>query len=189
MPNALTWLFLAALAAALATRLWLARRQIAHVRAHRSAVPEGFAGVMPLAAHQKAADYTVAKAQLGIVELAAGGAVLLALTLGGALAWISAPTQMPGVTAIASLVALGVVCTALALLLFFSLIHTAGAARAALVAYINPAVAALLGVLVLNEPFGWGSVLGLGLILFGSWLATGHAPAPSAATNVPERAG
>jgi STE24 endopeptidase len=90
MPNALTWLFLAALAAALATRLWLARRQIAHVRAHRSAVPEGFAGVMPLAAHQKAADYTVAKARLGIVELAFGVAVLLALTLGGVLAWISA---------------------------------------------------------------------------------------------------
>jgi STE24 endopeptidase len=90
MPNALTWLFLAALAAALATRLWLARRQIAHVRAHRSAVPEGFAGVMPLAAHQKAADYTVAKARLGIVELAFGAAVLLALTLGGVLVWISA---------------------------------------------------------------------------------------------------
>jgi len=89
MPNALTWLFLAALTAALATRLWLARRQIAHVRAHRSAVPAGFAEVMPLAAHQKAADYTVAKVRLGVVELVAGTAVLLALTLGGLLAWIS----------------------------------------------------------------------------------------------------
>ena len=90
MPNALTWLFLAALASALATRLWLARRQAVHVRAHRSAVPPGFAAVMPLAAHQKAADYTVAKVRLGIVELVAGTAVLLALTLGGLLAWISA---------------------------------------------------------------------------------------------------
>jgi STE24 endopeptidase len=90
MPNALTWLFLAALAATLATRLWLARRQIAHVRVHRSAVPAGFAEVMPLAAHQKAADYTVAKARLGIVELLAGTAVLLALTLGGLLEWLSA---------------------------------------------------------------------------------------------------
>ena len=132
----------------------------------------------------------VQKYLAGIDEI---GSLAVSLTVASLvllpLAWISAPTQMPGVTAIASLVALGVVCTALALLLFFSLIHTAGAARAALVAYINPAVAALLGVLVLNEPFGWGSVLGLGLILFGSWLATGHAPAPSAATNVPERAG
>jgi STE24 endopeptidase len=90
VPNALTWLFLAALAAALATRLWLARRQVAHVRAHRSAVPQGFAAVMPLAAHQKAADYTVAKVRLGILELVAGTAVLLVLTLGGLLAWISA---------------------------------------------------------------------------------------------------
>jgi STE24 endopeptidase len=99
MPNALTWLFLAALAAAMLTRLWLARRQIAHVRAHRSAVPPGFAEVMPLNAHQKAADYTVAKARLGIVELLAGTLVLLALTLGGLLHWISerwAPVFEPG---------------------------------------------------------------------------------------------
>jgi STE24 endopeptidase len=53
-------------------------------------VPAGFNEVMPLAAHQKAADYTVAKARLGIAELIAGTAVLLALTLGGLLAWLSA---------------------------------------------------------------------------------------------------
>ncbi|HET9733820.1 MAG TPA: M48 family metallopeptidase [Burkholderiales bacterium] len=99
MPNALTWLFLAALAATLATRLWLARRQIAHVRAHRSAVPPGFAEVMPLNAHQKAADYTVAKVRLGIIELLAGTLVLLGLTLGGLLHWISerwTPVFEPG---------------------------------------------------------------------------------------------
>jgi STE24 endopeptidase len=99
MPNALTWLFLAALAATLLTRLWLARRQIAYVRVHRSAVPPGFAEVMPLNAHQKAADYTVAKVRLGIVELLAGTLVLLALTLGGLLQWISArwaPVFEPG---------------------------------------------------------------------------------------------
>jgi STE24 endopeptidase len=89
VPNALTWLFLGALAATLLTRLWLARRQIAHVRAHRSAVPPGFAEVMPLAAHQKAADYTVAKVRLAMLELLAGTLVLLALTLGGLLHWIS----------------------------------------------------------------------------------------------------
>ena len=60
-----TWLFLAALAAATGTRLWLAARQVRHVRAHRDAVPASFAGAIPLAAHQKAADYTVAKARLG----------------------------------------------------------------------------------------------------------------------------
>jgi drug/metabolite transporter (DMT)-like permease len=105
------------------------------------------------------------------------------------LAWLSAPIEVPGTIAILSVAALGVMCTALALLLYFFLIHEAGAARASVVAYINPAVAALLGVLVLNEPFGWGSVLGLGFILFGSWLATSHPQAqPSTAPGAPERA-
>jgi len=89
VTNALTWTFLGALAAATATRLWLARRQVAHVRAHRSAVPPGFAGSIPLSAHQKAADYTVAKARLGTADVLLGAAVLLALTLGGLLAWLS----------------------------------------------------------------------------------------------------
>ena len=88
MPNALTWLFLAALAGATLTRLWLARRQAAHVRAHRGAVPPGFVEAMPLAAHQKAADYTVAKVRLGVADLLVGTAALLALTLGGGLRWI-----------------------------------------------------------------------------------------------------
>ncbi|HWD22429.1 MAG TPA: M48 family metallopeptidase [Burkholderiales bacterium] len=83
MSNALTWTFLAALAAATATRLWLAQRQMRHVRAHRDAVPGTFAEAIPLGAHQKAADYTVAKARLGIVEVLVGAAVVLALTLGG----------------------------------------------------------------------------------------------------------
>jgi len=87
--NALTWLFLAALAAATLTRLWLALRQISHVRAHRDAVPPGFADVMPLAAHRKAADYTVAKARLGMLDLLIGVLALLALTLGGLLHWSS----------------------------------------------------------------------------------------------------
>ena len=90
MPNAFTWLFLAALAGATLTRLWLARRQAAHVRAHRDAVPAGFAEVMPLSAHQKAADYTVAKLRLAVADLLVGIAALLALTLGGALRWLSA---------------------------------------------------------------------------------------------------
>ncbi len=85
MTNAFTWIFLVALAAATATRLWLAARQASHVRAHRDAVPESFAGTIPLAAHQKAADYTVAKVRLGIAELLVGVALLLALTFGGLL--------------------------------------------------------------------------------------------------------
>ena len=89
MHNALTWAFLAALAASTGTRLWLAARQARHVRAHRDAVPASFAGAIPLAAHQKAADYTVAKTRLGIADLLLGAALLLVLTLGGALQWLS----------------------------------------------------------------------------------------------------
>jgi STE24 endopeptidase len=89
VPNLFTWLFLAALAAATATRLWLARRQIHHVRAHRDAVPPMFAEAIPLAAHQKAADYTVAKAKLGMIDVAISAALLLALTLGGVIQWLS----------------------------------------------------------------------------------------------------
>ncbi|MCX7893123.1 MAG: M48 family metallopeptidase [Burkholderiales bacterium] len=77
--------FLAALAAATALRLWLARRHIAHVAAHRGAVPAAFADAIALEAHQKAADYTIAKTRLAIVEALAGALLVLALTFGGGL--------------------------------------------------------------------------------------------------------
>jgi STE24 endopeptidase len=89
MINAFSWIFLAALASATATRLWLAQRQIQHVRAHREAVPATFAEAIPLAAHQKAADYTVTKARLGMVEIVLDAVVLLMLTLGGLLQWLA----------------------------------------------------------------------------------------------------
>ncbi len=97
--NAFGWIFLAALVAATATRIWLAMRQMRHVRAHRGAVPHTFAESIPLAAHQKAADYTVVKARVGVVDVLIGAAALLALTLGGLLQWISdrwAGTFEPG---------------------------------------------------------------------------------------------
>jgi STE24 endopeptidase len=80
--------FLAALALATATRLWLAARHVSHVRAHRARVPEAFAAEISLDAHQKAADYTCAKTRLAMTEVAFDGAVLLALTFGGALQWL-----------------------------------------------------------------------------------------------------
>src|SRR5262245_35157743 len=80
--NAFSWVFLAALAAATLTRWWLARRQIAHVRMHRDAVPPFFAATIPLEAHRKAADYTVAKARFGIVDVFVDAALALALTFG-----------------------------------------------------------------------------------------------------------
>ena len=88
MTNAFTWVFLAALAAAALVRAWLARRQIRHVRAHRAEVPASFAAAIPLAAHQKAADYSVAKTWLGLAEMALAACALLVLTLGGLLDWL-----------------------------------------------------------------------------------------------------
>jgi STE24 endopeptidase len=86
---AFSWIFLAALLAATAARLWLALRQMRHVRAHRDAVPATFAGTIPLAAHQKAADYTVAKVKLGMFDALLDAAVLLILTLGGLVQWLA----------------------------------------------------------------------------------------------------
>ncbi|GAA6121837.1 M48 family metallopeptidase [Acidovorax sp. FG27] len=81
----LTLVFAAALLAGLALRLWLASRQIRHVAQHRSTVPAAFAGRIPLAAHQKAADYTIAKARFSLLEMALSAAVLLGWTLLGGL--------------------------------------------------------------------------------------------------------
>jgi STE24 endopeptidase len=79
-------LFVAALALSLAVRLWLARRHLAFVAAHRDAVPPAFADRIGLAAHQKAADYTIERVRLGVTETLVETALLLALTLGGGIA-------------------------------------------------------------------------------------------------------
>jgi STE24 endopeptidase len=81
----LTLAFAAVLLAGLLVKFWLASRQIRHVALHRDTVPAAFAQAITLAAHQKAADYTVAKARFGLLELAFGAAVLLAWTLLGGL--------------------------------------------------------------------------------------------------------
>jgi STE24 endopeptidase len=81
----LTLLFAAALLASLTVKLWLASRQMRHVAQHRAAVPEAFAGTVSLEAHQKAADYTLAKARFGLLTTAFGAAVLIGWTLLGGL--------------------------------------------------------------------------------------------------------
>lgn len=78
-------LFLCALAASTALRIWLALRQRHHVMACRAAVPEEFADRIALADHQKAADYTSAKVRLGLIELVVDVGLLLLLTFGGLL--------------------------------------------------------------------------------------------------------
>ena len=80
--------------ASLAWRSWLAMRQARHVAQHRERVPADFAGLIPLEAHRKAADYTVEKLRLGTIEAwFIDGAVLLVLTLGGGVAAIDTLSQ------------------------------------------------------------------------------------------------
>ncbi|KOR27546.1 peptidase M48, partial [Achromatium sp. WMS3] len=85
MYTNITILFLIFLTAGLILQFWLYYRHGKHVAAHRNAVPEAFAEKIALAAHQKAADYTLAKIQLGRVELILSALILLGWTLGGGL--------------------------------------------------------------------------------------------------------
>ena len=82
---ALTLVFAGVLLLGLLTKFWLASRQVRHVARHRASVPPAFAGTISLAAHQKAADYTVAKVRFGLLETALGAVILLGWTLLGGL--------------------------------------------------------------------------------------------------------
>jgi STE24 endopeptidase len=84
-PVVLSLAFSGAILASLLVKFWLATRQMRHVASHRGAVPPAFAGTVPLEAHQKAADYTLAKLRFGIVNDAFGSAVLIGWTLLGGL--------------------------------------------------------------------------------------------------------
>ncbi len=93
-PTSLTLLFAVALLVALALRLWLATRQMRQVATHRGAVPVAFEATVTLAAHQRAADYTLDKLRFGLITTAFGTLVLLGWTLLGGLdalnAWLLA---------------------------------------------------------------------------------------------------
>jgi STE24 endopeptidase len=82
-------LFVSFIILTLLVRFWLASRQLRHVVAHRSAVPAEFAEKIPLAAHQKAADYTIARTQYGLLTLMVNTVVLVGFTLLGGLQWLS----------------------------------------------------------------------------------------------------
>jgi len=88
------------------------------------------------------------------------------------IAAFSFPTTMPAGRVVASLVTLALVCTALAFLLFFALIGEMGPVRATVITYVNPAVAAVLGVTILDERFTVSMGVGFALVLVGSVLAT-----------------
>jgi len=107
--------------------------------------------------------------------------MLLPLALGGL------PTETPPDEAIASVVVLGLICTALAFLIFFRLIAEIGPSRATIITYVNPVVALALGVAILDEHVTTGTVAGLLLILAGSWLSTDGRLPPGLAAVVTRR--
>ena len=83
--NVYSWTVLVALIAVLAVQLWLALRHISHIRAHKHRVPDAFADKIPLDAHQKAADYTIAKTRLGITNAVLAAVILVVWTFAGGL--------------------------------------------------------------------------------------------------------
>jgi drug/metabolite transporter (DMT)-like permease len=105
---------------------------------------------------------------------------------------VDLPRQLPPVTSMLALAALGIVNTGLAYWLFYLLIDEAGAATASVITYLMPVVALLLGVGLLGEELTIGAIAGLILIALGAWLATGRRRASPAkesqltATSAPQ---
>lgn len=101
------------------------------------------------------------------------GALGLSVLLLTPAAALTAPSTMPSPNAIVALIILGVVCSALAFVAFFTLIAEAGPSRASIITYVNPAIAVVLGVTLLGERITPATLAGLLLILAGSWFSTG----------------
>ncbi len=110
------------------------------------------------------------------------GVVFVALTVTATVyavpALLTLPSSSPSTKGVLSVLGLSVVCTAVAFLVFFRLIAEVGPARATVITFVNPAVAVLLGVLVLSERLTGGAIAGFILILTGCVLATRRARAP-----------
>jgi drug/metabolite transporter (DMT)-like permease len=105
---------------------------------------------------------------MGVIAVSLAGCAVVYAPV-AAVQW---PRTVPPVDTIASVAVLAVVCTALAFVLFFALIAAIGPVRATVITYINPAVAAVLGVMVLHESFTFGMAVGFALVIAGSVLAT-----------------
>jgi len=114
--------------------------------------------------------YLAGAPALGVVA----ASLVVTVVLYAPFAATNRPAGMPSAHVVESVLGLALVCTALAFLLFFALIAEVGPVRATVITYVNPAVAALVGVLLLSEELTLGMVVGFALILSGSFLATGR---------------
>src|SRR3954467_8366429 len=104
--------------------------------------------------------------------------LLISAVIYAPLAVFNWPAERPSSHVIWSVIGLAVICTALAFLVFFALIAEVGPVRATVITYVNPAVAAVLGVTILDEQLTLGMIVGFALILTGCVLATGRGPEP-----------
>lgn len=106
--------------------------------------------------------------RLGVVTVMCLTSTIVLLPL----AILQLPNKIPDLEVLASLLMLGLICTALAYLIFFALVAEVGASRGTVITYVNPAVSVLLGVTLLSEPLNAAIIIGFLLILLGSWLST-----------------
>ena len=138
------------------------------------------AGAIALAALGYAAGPMLLNRKLGDLDprITMGASLGVAAVLLAPAAVLWPPQTTPSAGSVAALVALGLVCTAAALVIFTLLIADVGPGRALVITYVNPVVALALGVLLLDERPGPGAIAGLTLILAGSWLATRAVPTP-----------
>ena len=161
----------------------------------------GFLGVAALVGLNVSGGDLVAAGEVGLVAVCyAVGPTIVARRLSNApgigvvavslvlpaivyapLALTHLPNAIPPPQVLLSVALLGVVCTALAFLLFFALIAEIGPVRSTVITYINPAVAVALGVALLGEPLTLGAGVGFALILIGSFLATRRSPGTATA--------
>ena len=133
------------------------------------------AGAILIAAVGYSIGPMVVKHRLGGLDprVMMGVSLALATLILTPFAAVDTPSSAPTVGAWASVVGLGVFCTALAFVVFAVLIRQAGTSRATVITYVNPLVAVVLGVTLEGERPGTGAIAGLLLILAGSWLSTG----------------
>lgn len=111
----------------------------------------------------------VALPSLGVVALECLTTTIVVLPV----AVTRLPNKLPSPEVIVSLLVLGLICTALAYLIFFALVAEVGASRGTVITYVNPAISVLLGVSLLGEPLNAAIIVGFLLIIAGSWLSTG----------------
>lgn len=159
----MTAAFLAVLALGAAIRFYLAARQIRSVRAHADAVPPAFADRMPLSAHRKAADYTIARTRLGLFAAVAGIGLLLVWTLGGGIDLLAGPIDDGSILGgtllmIAAFLVAGVLALPLDLYRTFVLEESFGFNRTSPGLFLADLVKAVLLGLLLGAPIAAGAL-------------------------------